>query len=493
MNPLNNTLSTKRSIPEDWNDNNPIKKPKQKNPLSLEVNELASNTINMGAGAAGGTQALTEIKATKFTNDTDIEYLPPLWHSAKNKDWDAFNEQLDNASLEDINACPLTGPDKGITPLAYAAIDKQWGLVKKILELHPKANLDLSFTIMVEAAEHNLTLLWIVILEKQWDIAKAMLELNPNLNFDLSITRRPIKGMTLFWLLVSWQQWDLAKKILELNPNVNLNTYPVEGPSKGLTSLWFAAIWQQWDLVKKMLELNPRSDLNVCPEGGPNKDKTLKDFAGNSNMALNQIPYLHTVISYLILLGINTDGTAWQMRKNSIFGMFDRIVASFNDPWNNPLGKPFQDLPEELIMCLVREVINLEHPELNEFPASVLYEKINAHAALIHKANHTKAIKNTATLAFNEFRWENGLSTENYTKAEIKDFHRMIATCLEELHEQEFKQKNLQYTSEKREQIVKEIGRDQNIKTPRLKKSYVIEAIRKVMTPPPLQVGGEDS
>jgi ankyrin repeat protein len=584
-------VSLKRPRLEEYNENDTIKRNKTENSntdnsdIEVEVNGISQSTFTNAGESTVSNKTTLHIKVKKIV-------LSQIWHSAKNNNWKEVEELLKNASIEEMNATPLLGPDRGITLLWFAATYKQWDIVSKIIELNPKVNFEASpaegphrgITLLwcaaanqkwdlvrkiielnpkvnfeaspVEGPARGKTPLWFAAGDKQWDIVSKIIELNPRVNFDASPAEGPDKGVTLLWIAATYKQWDLVnniielnpkvnfdaspvggpeggktvllfaaanqkwdlvRKIIELNPKVNFEASPVEGPHRGKTPLWFAAGDKQWDIVHKIIELNPKVNFEASPVEGPGRGITVLWFAAsyqqwdivskiielNPKVNFDSSPGewqpgkgpsvlkiiqdnlpgnkdLSAVMSYLIVLGIkgpigpNLD--LWEARKISISKTFDRIVTSLDDRWNNP--SIFQQLPVELIDRIIREVINMEQPELNSFPKALLIEKIEEHAILMYEANHAVALRNTAVLAFNEFRWQNGLSDYPFTKSQIEDFHRLIITCLEGF---EKVNKEIQYTDEIRQRLVKEIGKDQNVKHPKLKQFFIEEAIKKVI------------
>jgi hypothetical protein len=355
-----------------------------------------------------------------------------------------------------------------------AASWEQWEIVNSILELNPRVNLD---AFPAKGPDRGITLLWLAAYYTQWSLVEKILKLNPRINLEASRVEGPDRDLTILCVAANYEQWDLVKTIIALNPKVNLDSSPAEGSNRGLTTLWFAAWFDQWDLVKTIIELNPKVNLDVSPVIGKNKDKKIIDFVLDSKEIDNQD--LSTVISYLILLGVNgrKDHLKWQEKKTSIFSTFDRVVTGFYDLWNNPSGKPFQEFSIEIIVKIVEELIHEELPELDSFPQSLLFEKIIDRANVMYEVNHALALKNIALLTFNEFLLQNQSDVDPYQNSEKEDTYNLIVSCLQEF---EIEYKGTQFTYEKRMKIANELAKNLKIDFPP-KRSSIINAIKKIM------------
>lgn len=271
--------------------------------------------------------------------------------------------------------------------------------------------------------------------------------------------------MTLLRLAVSRKNWILADNILSLYKGLSVNSRPSSkeiNEFKPKTVLGSTLKKQQWGLAEKMLKYDLKANLDA--------------------IKINDAP--DSIMSYLTILGF--DGSDIEQNETfkpitkSIFNTLNRIVTFFYDSWHNPSKEPFQNYYNtDLINQMALEVLYEEQPALKTFSPSVMLKKILAHSILTHEANHIKALTHIATLAFNEFRWQNGLSEQNYTKAQIDDLRRLILDCLEEF---EKTNNGVQYTKEKWEQIIKEIGKDQHVDSPSLEKAFIQKAIEKAMS-----------
>lgn len=227
----------------------------------------------------------------------------------------------------------------------------------------------------------------------------------------------------------------------------------------------------QWQERVKSIPLDLVKTNLSSPWRNPLGEALIKLFERNPNIPSDSHDEIYEKVLSL------PPSLEWEERAKSIIHTFDQLTASFNDPWLDPSGELFQNLLESLKTQRTLDAIYEEHPELKSFPSSLLKEKIQVFAINKHKTNHDKALNEIATLAFDTFRLQNGLSNREYTEAQLKDFHRLIVTCLEEFQQMH---EEIPFTKENIEHIVREIGKNQNVASPKLKKSFIEEAIRTI-------------
>lgn len=151
---------------------------------------------------------------------------------------------------------------------------------------------------------------------------------------------------------------------------------------------------------------------------------------------------------------------------------FERIALILQ--WPNQFGY----LPVEINYKIALNLIRAELPILKDIDDLFLVGILQAYFSRKKDDWNDHAISHIVSLAFKEFRWQNGTSGYLYTKTEIDQFHQLIEECLRE-YLAAYPWVLLKEAH--RERIVKEIGRDQNVEFPILEKSFIKRAIADAM------------
>lgn len=151
---------------------------------------------------------------------------------------------------------------------------------------------------------------------------------------------------------------------------------------------------------------------------------------------------------------------------------FERIALILQ--WPNQFGY----LPVEINYKIALNLIRAELPILKDIDDLFLVGILQAYFSRKKDDWNDHAISHIVSLAFKEFRWQNGTSGYLYTKTEIDQFHQLIEECLREYLAAH---PRVLLEEAHRERIVKEIGRDQNVEFPKLEKEFINRAIADAM------------
>lgn len=248
-----------------------------------------------------------------------------------------------------------------------------------------------------------------------------------------------------------------VKTILDLNPWFDVKENP---QVKGFIEILADNInheYLNFDGMKIIFELCRRYEIIL-------KDEDLDNFYVELMADQLQTDF-PTAFSDLIHICLSVPN--FHKLKIPIFNTFQRIYEL--SQWKNGSWPLAGDINQEIALILVAK----EFPELQILADHVMVENIEAYFETVNKCRKEFSSSFVVSLAFREFRWQNGLSDYYYTEIEITNIHALIEKCLMEFNA---KNPSIIFTHEKREGIVKAIG---NLK--KLKKSSIKEAIKKGM------------
>lgn len=489
MDPADKT--NKRSLPDDWDNynNNDDSSKKSKN---NHITDLAKSTISSD-------NPTPEIK---FVNDIEIE-LPAIWHRASEGDWKKVEELLPTVSKEDLLACPLTGEYAGkgvLWFLAFKYYDSDWNdlnespLFNDILELNPDAVIDknnplalsrvLRYTLRATNGDFNCSYI------QKW------LNLSPKNDFYGTELHVRIICVLLFQaglnvIYSTNNNWTPVNQIIESHPWLVDSKYIktalededlFPGASDGgdytstMVFLAVEAFWNQQDCTKNLIGLLAKTylwcywDLN-------------EDEFEDKSIFIDEIITLlvfvnHTVFVNHAFVNHHYTDEYWDNRALSIFNTMDSIITSWD--WQNPNVDEPQYLCLELRYKIAIETLIQSFPVLKYLPKSVLVEKLEERANILDKNHLDKAIDWTKKQAFGEYRQRKRLQKHNYRKSQVTDFQDTIASSM-----LDYKKTHplAKYTKEKRECLVKKIGKNEQIliKHPSFYKDYIKKTIKNVM------------
>lgn len=402
---------------------------------------------------------------------------------AEKGDWTQIEAALTYYSHDRIDAI-MVNCKKGTTTLKVsllwltASVGK-WGLIEKMLKFNPKSEVDFS----PEGYNAGRSILWLVANGKKWKLFDTILKNYPHVSLEATAMAGDSKGKNILYHVVYNRKWRRAQKIVEQNPNINLGEgrysiirrvvrygdefflyfllekgFNIDSDKKNHDDLiYHLACRKNWELIAKLMHkpLNTKL-LTGTPEG----ISLLKMAADTQTKYI----YYCSRLLYSIQMPPFVSNNMTFLNdhfESEIKCVFERAMAVFHQSKYNLFIK---FLPIDLQhKCLV-DVIKSDCPNISSLPShvilSILEEKMKAKSTV--KSNVFEEIEYNSiqdeskdiivTLAFKEFRQNNGLSFHNFSATTIDDFKDMIYTTLD-AH-------NVFYRKPIRDRIIVEIGKE---------------------------------
>lgn len=153
--------------------------------------------------------------------------------------------------------------------------------------------------------------------------------------------------------------------------------------------------------------------------------------------------------------------------------LFKSIMVAFNFTGDDHSQNPLLKLPSDL-HNLIQLRAARSFKGIAWLPSAYLLKKISAYMHVVNQEGLKRAKEIIETLAFEKYRYKNGLCFFPFTKSMIKDFKRMIHKELNKIKVSSLKRSE-------RKKIIAKIGVDRGHKQPSLKQSEVHDAIKKAL------------
>jgi hypothetical protein len=526
----------KRILPPDYYVNHAQPDAKKSKPndhdSQVKVNGYALQKFNSSSSEEDYSSEIDISDMEVCESTDDLNNLPPIWHSAENGDWETVDKLLYTCSTEDFKACPNAGPNKNKTLLISAVLRERWDIVAKIA-FHGayighmwNALNDYFYSSISSHSDYNKKAFSTEILrlilskncsnypidlkfseEKLYFLEEKLYLMNKNykevfLTYVIECLTCKYGDSDCLFNKVRFGGYDLLEDLdflqkiswiyeISLDKNKIANDQIVK-----MIKFVFASILDQWKDSKKIgnttgeevrdwttlesllaingISISPSCFIKICnafntisqillnfefdmhkfknEEELKDSEKDLEDSKNHADVVLKLLFQLGTQFSNLYELKIPI--------FDQIFKTFERIATLQNQSiW----------VPKEMYDKIALSLIAEELPILEGIPEHLLIKALN---------NYNICLPHIVSLAFMEFRWQNGLSGYPYTKEEIDLIHQKIEKCLKEFIAEH---PGIQFTQKDRERIAKEIGKDQNVDEPILDEALIKNAIATAM------------